>query len=377
MTPTRAGIDFDPAIEKKLLGWLIVALLIVALMAAAAIQNNARQAESAAWVNHTHAFILETDGILSSLHAAEAAQRTFLLTGDDATKQLAVEYFARVDEHLKVAAKLAFQNPGQKGRLATIAALLQRQIDLNKDSVQLRGQDPKAAAALFTTGQARTNVAQIEIEISTGKAEANQLLHEREQKLTRHTARTEQILYAGAGLNLLLLGFAFYVVRMDLNLRRKATEILEAKVAERTAELAAANEKLQIENLEQKWGQAALARVVRHHELIFNSMGEAVFVISRNGRIISSNRAAADLVGIGASELAARPIASIIQDTAAGDERWENHFLSSHLLRGDSISAQPAFLKAGAGMVAVRLSCQPTRDQENLTGAVVTLARTH
>src|SRR5206468_3079188 len=32
--------DFDPAIETKLLGWLVIALAILVMMAAAAIQNN-------------------------------------------------------------------------------------------------------------------------------------------------------------------------------------------------------------------------------------------------------------------------------------------------------------------------------------------------
>ena len=286
MTPTSSGIELDPAIEKKLLGWLVFVLVIVALMAGAAIQNNSRQAESAAWVNHTHAFILETDAILSSLHAAEAAQRTFLLTGDVATKQRTLERFAEMDEHLKVATKLAFENSNQQKRLEGLSVLLQKQIDFNKQAAQLRGQDPPAGAGVFTNALARANVVAIEREIAAGKAEENRLLHEREQKLQRHTARTEQILYAGAVLNLILLCLAFYVVRMDLNLRRQATAILETKVKERTAELAAANDKLQIENMEQKWGQAALSRVVRHHELILNSIREAIFVISRNGRII-------------------------------------------------------------------------------------------
>src|SRR3954471_1262760 len=113
-------IPFDPAIERKLLGWLVFALLIVAGMAGAAIQNNARQEQSAAWVNHTHAFILETDAILSSLHAAEAAQRTFLLTGDEATKQIAAQNFAAIAEHLNIATKLAFENPDQLKRLDAI-----------------------------------------------------------------------------------------------------------------------------------------------------------------------------------------------------------------------------------------------------------------
>src|SRR5688572_13966565 len=100
MTRTPAAFDREPAIEKKLLAWLIIALATVVLMAVAAVQNNTRQAKSAAWVEHSNAFILETSAILSSLHAAEVAQRTYLLAGEDSSKQLAAANFAAVAEHL-------------------------------------------------------------------------------------------------------------------------------------------------------------------------------------------------------------------------------------------------------------------------------------
>src|ERR1041385_6413546 len=100
MRDQSSALDLDPAIETKLLGWLVVALAIIAMMAAAVVQNNKRQAQSAAWVNHTHAFILETDALLASLHAAEASEGIYLLTGDAETKKVVAEKFAAVDEHL-------------------------------------------------------------------------------------------------------------------------------------------------------------------------------------------------------------------------------------------------------------------------------------
>ena len=370
MTDKTAGLDFDPAIEKKLLGALAIALLVVVLMAGAAAQNNLRQVESAAWVNHTHAFILETDAILSSLHAAEAAQRTFLLTGNEGSKQQTLERFAEVDEHLKIAEKLAFEKPSQIKRLGDLSVLLQQQIDLNKQAAQLRKSDPGAAAGIFTNAQARANLAKIESEIRAAKSEENRLLHEREQKLQRHTQRTEQLLYGGAGLNIVLLALAFYAVRRDLNLRREATALLEQKVKERTAELAAANSKLQIENLEQKWGQASLGRLVRHHELILNSIREAIFVISRNGHIISSNAAAAELAGAESSRLVGKSIYTLI----GKDHSSDKHFLTEPIKNGQHLPPVDAFIQNANGQpVPVRVACYPTRDQENLTGAVITL----
>lgn len=361
MTSTTSGINLDPAIEKKLLGAFVIALVTVALMAAAAIQNNSRQAQSAAWVDHTHAFILATDAIQSSLHAAEAAQRVYMQTGDDATRLHALERFAEVDENYKVAAQLALGNPSQLQRLESLSTLLQRVIDFNKQAAQTR------SAAIFTNAQHRAALAEIKTQIEASKAAENALLLQREQTLNRHTSRTEQILYAGAGLNIVLLGLAFYIFRLDLNLRRQATAILEQKVLERTAELAAANEKLQIEYLEQKWGQAALSRVVRHHELILNSIREGIVVISRTGHIISANAAASEMLG---PELGGKPIGNYIQKTDGTRVPWDQHFLAAALRSGQPVVSQSAYCNA----TPVCLSAHPAVDNENLTGAVITIS---
>jgi PAS domain S-box-containing protein len=382
MTSKSSGIELDPAIERKLLAGLVVAVLLVAGMAAAAARNNARQAESAAWVEHTHAFILESDAIVSALNAAEAAQRTFLLTGDAGTKQAATEKFGGVAEHLTVAQKLAFENPTQLQRLDRVAALLQRQIDWNKQAVQLRAENPAAAAGVFTNSDTRANLTDIEKEIRAAKAEENNLLLTREQTLQKHTRRTEQILYAGAAFNLALLGMAFYLVRRDLNLRRAAAaalgaanESLEAKVKERTTELASANEKLQVENIEQKWGQAALQRLVGHHELIWNSIREAILVISRNGKVISANAAAADLALREARQLPGKSISELLtREKDAHANGWDTHFLAQSVKEGRPMPPTTAFLKKpDGGVLPVKVTCHPTRDQENLTGAVITI----
>lgn len=382
MTPKKADIDLDPAIEKKLLAGLIVAVLIVAGMAAAAVQNNLLQAESAAWVNHTHAFILENDAIVSALNAAEAAQRTFLLTGDADTKQAASKKFGAVAEHLTVSQKLAFENPTQLQRLDRIASLLQRQIDWNKQAVQLRAENPAAAAGIFTNAQARANFIDIEKEIRDAKAEENDLLLKREQTLQKHTRRTEAILYSGAIFNLTLLGLAFYLVHRELKVRRAAAaalraanESLEIKVKERTAELASANEKLQVENIEQKWGQAALQRLVGHHELIWNSIREAIFVISRTGKVISANAAAADLSLREPRQLPGKSISElIVRDKDAHANGWEGHFLAQPVKEGRALPPTAAYLKKPDGTIApIKVTCHPTRDQENLTGAVITI----
>jgi PAS domain S-box-containing protein len=263
-----------------------------------------------------------------------------------------------------------------------LADLLQRQIDWNKESMQLRAQSAAGAMRVFTNAETRSNLSEIAKEVSAGKAEENQLLQQREQKLQRHTRRTEQILYTGVGLNFVLLALAFVVVRRDLNLRRSAAaalkdanENLEQKVKLRTKELADAMNELQIENLEQKWGQAALQRLVGHHDLIFNAIRDGILVISRSGKIMSNNVAATELSERESGQLTGRSIAEfVIQNKTSGVVTWKSHFLYEGVKNGVLSEKISAYLKKPNGtVIPVRVSCFPTRDQETLTGAVITI----
>jgi PAS domain S-box-containing protein len=372
MRPTPAKIDTDPAIEIKLLGWLVVALTIVGFMAAAGVQNNSRQRETAEWANHTHAFISETDAILSSLHAAEAAQAAYFLTGDEATRKVATDQFAAVDNHLNAATHLAFEDPDQLDRLGAISALVQKRISLNKEAARLM---PAQATKLFTTTDARADLLNLEADVASSRARENRLLLQRDQSLQRHRRRTLQIQYAGGGLTLILLGLAYYAVRTDLKARRNAAAMLEEKIREGAAELQATSEKLHIEHIEQKWGHAALQRTIGHHELVLNSIQEGVFVVSKDGHIISANPAAANLTRREARQLAGKSIGSVLLNNDRLPFPWERHFLRSPLKNGRTLATSPATVKQADGsLIDVQIACHPTRDRENLTGAIITVA---
>lgn len=371
MKDESAAVTPDPAIEKKILGWLVISLAIVALLIVAAVQNNARHTEGLTFVNHTRAFVQQTDAILSSLRAAESAQRAYLITADDATKKIAAESFAVVEGHLKTATTLAFENPDQLDRLGAIAAVLQKRIDLNKEAARLMAR----GMPLFTTPEARADLRDLEQRVAANRNLENRILLQHEQTLFRHTRRTEQILYAGAGLVVLLLSLAFSAVRRDLKTRRNAAALAEERLRERAAEMDAVEEKLQLENIEKKWGQAALERVVSHHELVLNSMSEGVFIVSKNGQIVAANPAAADLTRREVRQLAGKSIGSVLLNSDRLPYPWENHFLRTPLKNGRPIPRSLATVKQADGsLIDVKMACHPTRDRENLTGAVITVA---
>jgi PAS domain S-box-containing protein len=365
----------EPATARKLLGWLIIALAIVALLITAAIQNDTRQAESGEWITHNRALVAETVAIVASLHSAESAQNIYILTGDETAKKLAAERFVGVDKHLKAATTLAIDNSAQLDRVGAISALLQKRIELNKQATALIAQGPSRAAKVFATPEARADLQQLEKLVRDNRAIENRGLLQHEKIMQRHTRRTEQILYAGGGLTLILMGVAFRSVLADLKVRRGTIAMLKAELAEVAAEVDATNEKLQLENMGQKWGQAALQRIVGHHELVLNSIRDGVFVVSKNGNIISANPAAADLVRRELRQLAGKSIGSILLDEDRLPFPWEKHFLRSPLKNGRPVLPKPATIKqADGGLLDVQMSCHPTRDRDNLTGAVITVS---
>jgi PAS domain S-box-containing protein len=100
-----------------------------------------------------------------------------------------------------------------------------------------------------------------------------------------------------------------YVVR-DLTERRRAEEALrqardelEARVHERTAQLAEANAVLQAEIAERQRAQAALEQISRQNQLILQAAGEGILGLDRDERITFVNPAAATISGWRPAEL--------------------------------------------------------------------------
>jgi len=124
----------------------------------------------------------------------------------------------------------------------------------------------------------------------------------------------------GLSLNLILLVVLIWIIRVDLHFRRRAAEALQAanesleiKVQERTAELLAAKERLEIENIETRWAHESIKRLFHYDELIINSIGEGIFIVSRKGNIIRLNSSAPKLTGWTASELTGKSIKTVIK----------------------------------------------------------------
>jgi PAS domain S-box-containing protein len=115
--------------------------------------------------------------------------------------------------------------------------------------------------------------------------------------------------------------------------------------------------------------------LVGHHELLLNAIRDAIFVVSRTGKIISSNAAAADLAEREINQLTGHSITNfVLEYKTSGLVTWKAHFLADPVKTGVTKERISAYLKKPNGtVIPIRVSCFPTRDTDYATGAVITI----
>ena len=112
--------------------WLatLATILLVAAVGLLTWAQFTSSREAQLWVRHTFDVIAATKNLDIAVRDAETGNRGFLLTGEDAflaPYQAAVERIPALEAALR---RLTADNPVQQDRLASVAILLQRKLDM-------------------------------------------------------------------------------------------------------------------------------------------------------------------------------------------------------------------------------------------------------
>lgn len=363
----------------------IIALFIVIIVGLAAavvtsLANINRAAESATWVNETHAILNQTTHTLASLHAAESAVQEYLITGESSAQVAYRQSFDQLGENLSVASALTRAQPDHHTQVVALeTAVLQR---LGRARMLLEAKSNNDNATISRVLAEDGTRAQID-EISRLAEDIENthasLLAEQDSIAFLRDQRARTLVIATGVLNVLLLIGAAYLVRDDIRARRRAAvlltqsnEDLTAKVRERTAELEAANVDLKAENLEGRWKTQAVEHQLRYNQLIVNSVSDLVFVITKLRSISRVNPAVGRLTGLDLPSLLNRPLDDLVRLEQAVDSPLDelNHALEA----GQDLRRQAAFLAGRGGEdIPVILNAYPMRDHDKVIGGVVTL----
>lgn len=370
-------------IIRRILTFFLVISAILLGVAVTAVHNINQSVAKSDWVNHTHAVLLETEGVLSSLHASDAALHTYLLTGDQHDLAACQEALAELDEHLEVARALTRSDAAQTERFAQLDALVARRISfLSEAAAAKQTNRTEALQTLLATETGRNALREIARKAEQLKSATMTLLEKQDTAAYLQAQRTRWTVWGGVVLNVLLLIGAAWLIRDDLAARRlaaktlkDANEQLEAKVQERTAELVSANGKLSMENLERQWQNQALAHQVHYNQLIIDSIEELVIVLTKTQKISRVNTAVLRNTGFTSSELINKPLYELVHILVPQDPTGPivDH-VAAALHSGRDLRGLPARIdgKAPAKLLGT-LTVYPLRDGEKVVGGIATL----
>jgi PAS domain S-box-containing protein len=365
----------DRFLRRVLAFFLLISVILIAV-ALFAVRNISRSVATSDWVNHTHEAILEAQALRSSLHVGDAALRTYLLIGEARDQATAREAFSEMLEHLEILRALLKDDAAARPELAEITRLTTARSDLASALMQRRGAPGETPASLVAADIAASATTDITRRLDRIKSQQMTLLAERDTASYLQAQTTRWTVWAGVILDFLLLAGVVWLIRDDLEARRRVVTTLEsanrdldAKVRERTAELVTSNEQLSIENLERRWANQALEHQHRYDELIINSINDLVLVLTKVLNISRLNPAVLERTGFSASELINKPLASLVElADDPGASRVAHALKTGHELRATG----RVQCKAG-GSLPVKVAVYPLRDGDKVVGGVVTL----
>jgi len=369
---------------SRILAFFLLISAILVIIAVQAARNIKQSGDSSDWVNHTHATLLEIEALRTALYVAEASSRSYSWsnnTNDLTTSQKALSDIA---EHLNITQALTRYDLTKAKEVSDIESLVSQHISSIRNILSTTQASKMETARRLSDADLGGEVS-ITIQRKLKKLKDRELaqLTERDIESYLQAQKTRWTVWAGVTLNVLLLAGVAWLIKHDIDIRRQAAaalqvanEQLELRVKERTAELANANQKLSMDNLEQQWTNLTLEHQLRYNQRIVDSVSDLVFVLTKTSNISRMNPAVLHLSGWETTDLINKPLSHIVELVDSTDDgvHSTSGSLKLAMKEGRDLREQEAFVKTKQGhQTPVILSMFPLRDQDKVVGGVVTI----
>jgi CHASE3 domain sensor protein len=334
---------------RRVYAFFLVICAVIVVAALAALRNINQAAVTADWVNHTHATIYALDRVTGSLIAGDGAARTFVWTGEPRELAAARGEFSEMTDHLESLKALTRAEPGLTAQVTELDTLAEKHATGALALAAAReGKDRAGLESLLQTDPGLETM----------------------QAVKRLAQTTRWVVGTCVVLNVLLLAAVAWLVRSDIATRRKlaetlqsANDVLEAKVQERTRDLAASNAKLTAENHERKWAAQSLEHQLRYNQIIVNAASDLVLVTTKTLTITRINPAVSLRTGLAEEAILGKPVTDLLAGADA---------VSTALRAGRELHHQPAQLKGSQGaLLPAVFTLLPIRDNDKVVGGVI------
>jgi PAS domain S-box-containing protein len=269
----------DP--ERKLTAWFQVALVLLLINVMLSGWNVRRIVIAGQWVVHTHEVLGVLDGIVTAIREAEADQRDYLVSGQEAYSSRFDEIGPELAAGIVRLEKLTADNSEQQGSIDQLGPAVERRMELLRTNVAVRRkQGFEAAREILAAGQGKRAMDEIDNLIRVIKAREDTLLVERTALAKSSIGWTVGNFAFATCLALGFLGVAYYLVRRDVAERKRAEQALRSSESRKTA--------------------------------ILDSALDAIITIDHEGKVVEFNPAAERICGYARDTALGRELATLI-----------------------------------------------------------------
>jgi PAS domain S-box-containing protein len=210
-------------IERRLIGLFGLVLLIVLAIQVLSFVTIRQLLDNDAQVTHSHTVLNEAQIVLTQLVDAESSQRGYLITGQEPYLDPYNSAVASFNDHLARLKSLTSDNADQQARLGIIESDARQRLDQLARGIDLRRrQDFNAVQQYILSGTGKQTMDTVRGELEAFTATEQTLLNERTASLEESAGQTLAFSVVLAGIDLALLGLAFYFVRRDVTNRSRA-----------------------------------------------------------------------------------------------------------------------------------------------------------
>ncbi|HEX3142448.1 MAG TPA: response regulator [Pyrinomonadaceae bacterium] len=211
--------------KKAGIGFLVAGLILITVLAIQ-FRYITGLLTNVADVDRTHEIKMRFDKLFSLVKDIERGNRGYVISGQD---DYLVAYEAAVAQIPKEFAALRrlITDPDQQSRLKAMEPLVEQELTFSKETIRLRKEKGLSAAVeMFETGTGKQIVRQVQLLSTELDRRELEILSQRLAK-ERGQAKWALISSAlGIVLNLIILGFLFYLIRSETKRRDKAEKAL-------------------------------------------------------------------------------------------------------------------------------------------------------
>jgi PAS domain S-box-containing protein len=210
------------AIGRQWINGVIITIVSVLAIVVLSIRQYRRIQDTGAWVSHTNQVLYQTGVVSNTALQYELNVKNFLLTGDSSFLVAAGDSAAGLPAKIQVLKALTADNPGQQGRIDSLALYIDRNRGQER-AIGLRERGDVRRSQEFP-GDVRGASAMVSVEIAGIEAEELRLLELRRHANEVKTSELQWELWSLIGAVALLAVLIFQQIRHDLIRQQTASE---------------------------------------------------------------------------------------------------------------------------------------------------------